>query len=163
MSKNLRLRDNAALAALLKDSHARVRHSASARAASGGAPASEQRLQKFNAKRTQVDGISFDSKHEAERFALLKMRAHAGEIRNLRCHVPIAIEVNGVHVTTLEVDFVYDEIEHHKIPDPRRRGDWATRTKYEDAKGYKRGSQYEMFKLKAALLKATRGITVEVV
>lgn len=43
---------------------------------------------KYNAKKTVVDGITFDSKHEAQRYRELKLLERAGEISNLQLQVP---------------------------------------------------------------------------
>lgn len=42
-----------------------------------------RRYSKFNAKKTVIDGIKFDSKREAERYCELKLLEKAKEIRNL--------------------------------------------------------------------------------
>lgn len=42
-----------------------------------------RRYSKYNAKKTVVDGIKFDSKREAERYCELKLLEKAKEIRNL--------------------------------------------------------------------------------
>ena len=38
---------------------------------------------KYNAHKTEIDGIEFDSKHEAERYCQLKLLQRAGAIRDL--------------------------------------------------------------------------------
>lgn len=40
----------------------------------------QKRRQKYNAQKTQVDGINFDSKKEATYYYTLKLRKQAGEI-----------------------------------------------------------------------------------
>lgn len=62
---------------------------------------------KYRAKRTVVDGISFDSKREAQRYQELRLMERAGEIRGLRRQVPFPIEINGLLITTYMADFVY--------------------------------------------------------
>jgi len=42
---------------------------------------------KYNAKKTVIDGIEFDSKKEARRYAVLKAREEAGEISGLKRQV----------------------------------------------------------------------------
>lgn len=42
-----------------------------------------RRYSKYNAKKKVVDGHTFDSKREAERYCELKLFVRAGEIRNL--------------------------------------------------------------------------------
>lgn len=41
------------------------------------------RRNKYNAKKIKIDGHTFDSKREAERYCELKLFVRAGEIRNL--------------------------------------------------------------------------------
>lgn len=41
-------------------------------------------MSKYHAKKTVVDGITFDSKKEAQRYAELKLLEKAGEISNLK-------------------------------------------------------------------------------
>lgn len=43
---------------------------------------------KYNAKKTVVDGITFDSKHEAQRYKELKLLERAGVISDLQLQVP---------------------------------------------------------------------------
>lgn len=43
---------------------------------------------KYNAEKTTVDGITFDSKKEAARYVELKFMQAAGEIRYFLCQVP---------------------------------------------------------------------------
>lgn len=38
---------------------------------------------KYRAKKVEIDGMTFDSKHEAKDWELLKLRIRAGEIRDL--------------------------------------------------------------------------------
>ncbi len=45
-----------------------------------------KRGNKFKAKKTTVDGIKFDSKREAARYAELKLLANAGKITDLQVH-----------------------------------------------------------------------------
>lgn len=43
---------------------------------------------KYHNVKTVIDGITFDSKREAQHYAELKLRQKAGEISELRCQVP---------------------------------------------------------------------------
>jgi len=43
-------------------------------------------MTKYNSKRTTIDGITFDSKAEAEHYQVLKMSERAGEIQDLVIH-----------------------------------------------------------------------------
>lgn len=70
---------------------------------------------KFNAKRTTVDGIVFDSKREAARYVELRDFERAGSIRDLRRQVRFellpAFDVDGKHYrpATYIADFTYTD------------------------------------------------------
>lgn len=87
---------------------------------------------KFGSRKTQVDGITFDSKREARRFAELRLLERAGEISNLQIQVPFVLipnqrdEESGrviERAVTYRADFVYND----------RNGKMIV----EDAKGYR--------------------------
>lgn len=65
---------------------------------------------KFNAKRTVVDGITFDSKAEANRYGQLRMLQKAGEIEALELQPKFPLIVNGVKVGTYIADFRYRRV-----------------------------------------------------
>ena len=67
------------------------------------------RANKFGATKTPVDGIVFDSAFEAAYYRELKLRARAGDIRNLRWQVKYPLIVNHHRVGHYRADFVYDE------------------------------------------------------
>ena len=88
-----------------------------------------RRTNKFSARKTVFDGIRFDSKKEAERWAELRLLERAGEIADLRRQVPLELEGRDGPLLTrtgrrmrLTVDFAYTDL---------RTG----LTVYEDAKG----------------------------
>lgn len=54
-------------------------------------------MSKYGNMKTEVDGIVFDSKAEAKRYALLKMLQRAGQISDLRLQVPFEL-VRGVRI-----------------------------------------------------------------
>jgi len=62
---------------------------------------------KFNAIKTTIDGITFDSKREARRWQELKMLERAGEIERLERQVPFALVVEGQKIATYTADFRY--------------------------------------------------------
>ena len=62
---------------------------------------------KFNAVRTEVDGITFASKAEAQYYAQLRMLEKAGEIEALELQPKFPLIVNGVKVATYIADFRY--------------------------------------------------------
>lgn len=70
---------------------------------------------KYHAKRTSVDGITFDSKREADRYLVLKSMEEDGAIDGLRRQVRYelipAFDVDGRHYRPVfyVADFVYME------------------------------------------------------
>lgn len=65
---------------------------------------------KYNNKRTEVDGLVFDSKREAICYIKLKALQESGDICGLmtkcnECRFPIVI--NGVKVCTYVADFIF--------------------------------------------------------
>lgn len=111
---------------------------------------------KFNARKKVIDGIEFDSTHEAERYQLLQLEVKAGTVRDLKVHVPIQVHVKDpigkpTHVFTYECDFVYDRGPEFGPP----------KIVYEDAKGYRKGSAYQLFRLKKSVIAAALGIVIE--
>lgn len=74
-----------------------------------------RRGSKYHAKKTTVDGITFDSKREADRYLILKSMEEDGTIENLRRQVRYelvpAFDVDGRHYRPVYyvADFVYVE------------------------------------------------------
>lgn len=70
---------------------------------------------KYHAKKTTVDGITFDSRREADRYLVLKSMEEDGAIENLRRQVRYelvpAFDVDGKHYRPVYyvADFVYVE------------------------------------------------------
>ena len=64
-------------------------------------------MSKFNAKRTETDGITFHSADEAHRYQDLKLLELAGEISDLKLQVSYSFDLNGVHIGHYVADFVY--------------------------------------------------------
>ena len=68
---------------------------------------------KYHAKKTEIDGIEFDSAKEAKRYVKLRDMQEAGRIRGLRLQVPFEIlpgfECDGVKYRGMRyiADFVY--------------------------------------------------------
>lgn len=107
--------------------------------------AKPKRGNKFNAKRTLLDGILFDSKAESAYYASLKLRERAGEVSEIDRQRSYALLVNGVLVATYVADFVF----------------WdrtISRRRVVDVKGV----SLPAFKMKKKLMKACHGIDVEV-
>lgn len=77
---------------------------------------------KYNAKKTNVDGIKFDSIREADRYCELKLFLKAGEIRNLVLQPRFLLQdeffdKNGVKHKKIEyvADFMYVDKDNKKI------------------------------------------------
>lgn len=101
---------------------------------------------KFNAVRTEVDGISFDSKAEAHYYAQLRMLEKAGEIEGLELQPKFPIVVNGVKVCTYIADFRYRVV----------KGKSASLTVVAD----KKGVRTPVYNLKKKLVKAIYDIDI---
>ena len=100
------------------------------------------RHSKYNAIKTIVDGITFDSKHEAERYRELRMLELCGKISSLELQPRFDVIVNGIKVCRYYADFRYID------------GDGAIVV--EDAKGVKTA----VYRLKKRLVKAIYGIDI---
>lgn len=98
---------------------------------------------KYNARPVVVDGRRFPSKREAARYGVLVLKERVGQIRNLRCQIPVPILINGEEVTRWIADFVYEEAP-----------DWAVI--HEDCKGYRT----DLYRLKAKLVRVAAGIVI---
>lgn len=66
-------------------------------------------MNKFNAQKTVVDGITFDSRKEARRFEQLKLMERAGQITNLELQPRFPLKVEGQLICTYVGDFLYVE------------------------------------------------------
>lgn len=62
---------------------------------------------KFFAKKTEADGIIFDSKREAARYRELSLMQQAGAISNLTLQTDYPLVVNGVKIASYRSDFEY--------------------------------------------------------
>lgn len=81
-------------------------------------------MSKYHAKKTVVDGIEFDSRHEADRWVELKILQRAGVISQLKRQVRFDLvpPLSGERGVSYYADFTY--IQNGKLV-------------VEDAKGYK--------------------------
>jgi len=108
---------------------------------------------KYNAKKTLVDGIIFDSAAEAYRYKELKLLEKAGEICDIRLQVPYTFSLKGKKIFTYYADFVYAKYRQHAlalvIPLPPE-------LIIEDVKGMKTA----IYRLKKKLIEAQHGITI---
>ena len=101
---------------------------------------------KFGAKKTVVDGITFDSKWESERYGQLKAMERGGIVTDLALQVKYDIVINDIKICKYIADFVYKE----ESPDCK------IKEIVEDAKGF----ETPEFKLKKKLMKAVHGIDI---
>ena len=105
-------------------------------------------MNKYGAKKTTVDGITFDSQKEALRWCELGIMAKAGAIEDLQRQVKFELvgknEKFRAHYYI--ADFVYRE---------------NGRLVVEDVKGMKKGAAYQLFRLKQAIMKDRYGIDVK--
>lgn len=74
-------------------------------------------MSKFKAKKTVVDGITFDSMKEAARFRDLKLLERGGAIRNLEIQPKFDLSINGTKVCSYIGDFAYFENNARVIED----------------------------------------------
>jgi len=51
---------------------------------------------KYNAKKVKIDGITFDSKFEAEYYSVLKLMEKAGHAREIDVHPEFLIHFNNI-------------------------------------------------------------------
>ena len=68
------------------------------------------RKNKYNAKKTNVDGITFDSKRESRRYLELKTLLHAGHISDLELQIPFPCIVNDKKICSYKADFAYTQL-----------------------------------------------------
>lgn len=66
-----------------------------------------QKVSKYRNKKTEVDGIVFDSAKEATRYKELLILLKAGEIGHLERQVPFELNEGGTHSLKYVADFVY--------------------------------------------------------
>lgn len=126
---------------------------------------SSYRKSKYGAKKVTVDGLTFDSKKEANRYRELKILEKIGEITNLQMQVkyvlipaqrePDTVGKRGGIIkgkliereVSYIADFVYTDVNGNRV--------------VEDVKGYRGGGAYEVFKIKRKLMLYIQKIKVE--
>ncbi|MCK5614784.1 DUF1064 domain-containing protein [Candidatus Pacearchaeota archaeon] len=105
-------------------------------------------VNKYNAKKTVVDGITFASKAEAKRYGELKQLEDQGEIGFLELQPKFECIINGKRICNYFADFRY--------ADPRRIETHTTVTVIEDVKGVKT----PVYRLKKKLVEALHNIEI---
>lgn len=102
---------------------------------------------KYGAVKTVLDGIAFDSKAEANYYAMLKQREKAGEVANVELQRPFALIAGaGKLVGTYRADFTFDDLVE---------GRWRVI----DVKGH----DTALSRFKRKFVEALHGVKVEVV
>lgn len=66
----------------------------------------KEKYNKFKNSKVVVDGITFDSRHEANYYGILKYRLKAGEIKSFERQKDFPFVVNGMLVCRYKADFV---------------------------------------------------------
>ena len=97
---------------------------------------------KYNARKTEYNGVTYDSKKEAMRAQQLDNMLANGDIINIERQVPIRCVINGKLICKLVCDFVYTLADNSVV--------------HEDVKGM----VLPVFKLKQKLVKAMHGIDI---
>jgi|TARA_R100001460_G_scaffold102440_1_gene147041 hypothetical protein len=103
-----------------------------------------RRKNKYGAQKTTVDGITFDSKWESQRWGELRAMERGGYVKDLERQVKYEIIVNDQKICRYVADFRYKKVDD----------DGTEETVVEDAKGFETPD----FKLKKKLMKAVHGI-----
>ena len=112
---------------------------------SGQVSPTKPKKSKYGAVKTEVDGIKFDSKHEAKRYQELRLLEQAGEITNLCLQVPFELIPKSKYGMPIRyiADFTYND----------RNGQLIV----EDAKGVKT----PVYRLKRRLMAELKGIEIK--
>ncbi len=108
-------------------------------------PPTKPKKSKYGAVKTEVDGIMFDSKHEAKRYQELRLLEQAGEITNLCLQVPFELIPKSKYGMPIRyiADFTYNDGNGQPI--------------VEDAKGVKA----PVYRLKRRMMAEKYGIEIK--
>lgn len=106
-------------------------------------------MNKYNAKKVQMYGQTFDSRKEAERYLVLRSMANNHIISGLQRQVKYELipKQDGERAVSYIADFVYR--------------DGSGKTVVEDVKGYKKGAAYAVFVIKRKLMLWKYGIKIK--
>lgn len=102
-------------------------------------------MNKYGNHRTTVNGITFDSKHEALRYIELLYLQRAGQIRDLQLQVPFELlpKQGKERAVKYIADFVYYDKDGNLV--------------VEDAKGFRT----DLFRLKKKMMMYFKGIEIK--
>jgi hypothetical protein len=114
-------------------------------ARAAAAPVRGRTRSKFNNRKVEFDGHTFDSQAEAGRYFALAIRQREGEITELECHPVYRLEVNGQLIGRYTPDFSYRIAETGAVV-------------VEDVKS--KPTKTEAYGLRKRLMKAIYGISV---
>lgn len=108
-------------------------------------PPTKPKKSKYGAVKTEIDGIMFDSKHEAKRYQELRLLEQTGEITNLRLQVPFELIPKSKYGMPIRyiADFTYNDGNGQLI--------------VEDAKGVKT----PVYRIKRRLMAELKGIEIK--
>lgn len=99
------------------------------------APGPPQRA-KYGNRKVSLDGYTFDSRAEGNRYVVLREKLRTGEIMDLEVHPSYRLDVNGQKVCRYEADFSYHDpetyaetVEDVKSPITRKNRDYRIKVK----------------------------------
>lgn len=123
-------------------------------------------MSKYHSRKVTVDGITFDSVKEANRYKELKLLERAGQVHDLRLQVKFKL-IPSQRELSLETTAT-GKPKKGKLLEKEASyiADFVYKNKYgiqvvEDVKGYKKGPAYELFVLKRKLMLWNHGIRVK--
>jgi len=106
-------------------------------------------MTKYKNKKVELDGITFDSKREAQYYSQLLLLQKAGKVSDIECHPRYDINVNGRRIGFYKADFRFMDLEQ-------------SRQRVVDVKS--KATVTAVFRLKAKLVEALYpGTEIEVV
>lgn len=112
----------------------------------GQEPQKPKRKNKYHAQRCQMDGYSFDSKAEMQRYRDLKLMLATGTIRDLQVHPVFDLVVGDVRIGRYIADFAYQD----------RAKRWARIV--EDVKS--KPTMTAVYRIKKRLMHALHGVVI---
>lgn len=121
---------------------------------------------KYKAKKVVVDGITFDSTKEANRYKELKLLEKSGKIKNLQLQVPFVLIPAQYVEETVYTPKTHKEKIVKKLVE--RKLEYVADFSFvedgkivvEDVKGYRRGSAYATYTIKRKLMLHKYGIRI---
>jgi len=102
-----------------------------------------QRRGKYNARKTTIDGYTFDSAAEARRYGALKLLEKSGDILHLKVHPKFELQAAFVDNTGSKVRAIFYEGDFEYVEEP------YARMVVEDVKGV----ETAVFKLKSKIFR----------